>query len=172
VNLPFGGYISTAAIPCLSSSRLVRDKNPFVGITTTAGLANQGVVGSGSSNGNVGTTGSGGNPANTATNVSRNPHYNPNQNLSSGATPNSVLNARSGHHGGDRPPYRGHQGIAPSGNGQQGLYRPPPRQQHGGFHSQQYDNFGNDQGTISVGVFFTFVFLVKTYTPQLPTPAN
>ena len=110
---------------------------------------NQGVVGSGSSNGNVGAGGLG-TIANTA-NVSRNPN-NYQQNTSSSGANITLLNDRSIHGGGQ--PYRGHQverptsqGINKSGNGQ-GFYRPPPRQQHGGLHGHhsQYDNFGHDQG--------------------------
>ena len=112
---------------------------------------NQGVVGSGSSNGNVGAGGVG-TIANTA-NVSRNPIFNQQNNQTSPSGANiTLLNERSFHGGGQ--PYRGHpierqanQGINKGGSGQ-GFYRPPPRQQHGGLHGHhsQYDNFGNDQG--------------------------
>ena len=153
----FGGTSSTT-IPCLTSDpSLVRQKNSLFGITTTAGLANPGVVGSGSSNGNVGAGGIG--LANTS-NVSRNSPYNQQNSQNSPSGGNiALLNARPVHGGGQ--PYRGqpgerqvNQGITTSGN-DQGFYRPPPRQQqHGGFHghhSQHYDNYGNDQG-------ITFVF--------------
>jgi len=124
-----------------SDQSLLRHTNSLFGITTTAGLVNQGVVGSGSSNGNVGAGGVG-NLANT-TNVSRNPIFNPNNQISPPV------------HGGGQH-YRGHQvdrqtnhAINKSGNGQ-GFYRPPPRQQHGGLHGHhsQYDNFGKDQASI------------------------
>lgn len=147
---PYWWSILNATIPCLTSDpSLIRHTNSLFGITTTAGLVNQGVVGSGSSNGNVGSGGVG-TIANTA-NVSRNPIFNQGQTPSSGANI-TLLNDRSVHGGGQ--PYRGHQverqahpGINKSGNGQ-GFYRPPPRQQHGGLHGHhsQYDNFGNDQG--------------------------
>ena len=141
-----------STIPCLSSDpRRIRHTFSLLGITTTAGLVNQGVVGSGSSNGNVGAGGVG-NIANAA-NVSRNPIFNQGQNPSSGANI-TLLNDRSVHGGGQ--PYRGHQierhvnqGINKSGNGQL-FYRPPPRQQHGGSHGHhsQFSNFGKDQGML------------------------
>jgi hypothetical protein len=149
---PFLVVHLTAIIPCQSSDqRLLRHTNSLFGITTTAGIANQGVVGSGSSNGNVGSGGVG-SLANTA-NVSRNPIYNlPNNQISPPGANINLLNDRQVHGGGQS--YRGHQverqpnyAINKSGNGQ-GFYRPPPRQQHGGLHGHhsQYDNFGNDQG--------------------------
>ena len=144
---PFLVVHLTAIIPCQSSDqRLLRHTNSLFGITTTAGIANQGVVGSGSSNGNVGAGGVG-SLANTA-NVSRNPIYNhPNNQTASPGANITLLNDRQIHGGGQH--YRGHQVERPpnkSGIGQ-GFYR-PPRQQHGGLHSHhsQYDNFGKDQG--------------------------
>ena len=142
-----------STIPCLSSDpRRIRHTFSLLGITTTAGLVNQGVVGSGSSNGNVGAGGVG-SLANTA-NVSRNPIYHPNNHNSSPGANVNLLNDRQVHGGGQS--YRGHQvdrhtnhAINKSGNGQ-GFYRPPPRQQHGGLHGHhsQYDNFGHDQGML------------------------
>ena len=91
--------------------------------------------------------------ANT-TNVSRNPIFTPNNQVSPPGANVNLLNDRQVHGGGQH--YRGHQvdrqtnhAINKSGNGQ-GFYRPPPRQQHGGLHGHhsQYDNFGKDQGML------------------------